>query len=125
LCGVFPQEAEFITCYRDKEPGSPIELIRHDDRFILENRNFYYDCFKRPETGHLIGTVDEQFPDMEAPAFEELCRINGIEKPREPIVKPMAPCNFIAEPDGINRFDELPAQKPGSSVWQKLKAVFS
>jgi hypothetical protein len=123
LCGVFPQEAEFITCYRDKAPGSAIELIKHEDNFILENTNFYYDCFKRPD-GEPVGKEPENFPDMSRETFEELCRINAITKPGE-VEGSMSACNFIAEPDGINRFEEVNTQQQSSTVWQRLKAVFS
>jgi hypothetical protein len=125
LCGVFPKEAEFITCYKEKDPGSPIELIRHDDSYILENENFYYDCHIRPKSGTVIKKIDEHFPEMDVVTFEKLCQLNGIEKPST-TGNTDAFCAFIAEPDGINLDKKPEPAKPANpSVWQKLKTVFN
>ncbi len=125
LCGVFPQNAEFITCFKESEPGSKIELILHDDVFILRNENFYYNCHERPKTGVTIGTVDDEFADMSAETFEELCRINNIRKQNEPVRASDYACEMIPEPDNTNltRLSETPARKRGG-IWHKVKAIF-
>lgn len=125
LCGVFPQNAEFITCYKDKEPGSKIELIRHDDLFILRNENFYYNCHDRPKTGTTIGYVEEEFADMSAETFEELCRINGIQKHDELGAASQLACQMIAEPDSTGPEKQDACETKPVGVWQKFKTMFS
>ncbi len=125
LCGVFPKDAEFITCF--KEPTkNKIELIKNEDAFILENDNFFYDCHSRPKTGIVIKEVENDFPEMNTQTFEKLCQLNGIEKVNVIEQKDKIHCEFIAEPNGINLTSHCETEAvPEKSVWQKLKAVFS
>jgi hypothetical protein len=125
LCGVFPKDADFITCF--KEPTkNKIELIKNDDAFILENDNFFYDCHSRPKTGKLIEEVENDFPEMTFETFEKLCALNNIPKLNVIEHNTKVHCEFIAEPDGINLSShceiEVVTEK---SVWQKIKTVFS
>lgn len=126
LCGVFPEQAELITCFKEKNPGSPIEFLKHSDSYLLNNTNFYYDCFARPLHATVIGTETQDFPEMDSATFEELCGINTISGPG--IVEQLAPLNsnFIAEPNGINHHEPvLTHQNQTVSVWKRLKSVFS
>lgn len=125
LCGIFPAEAEFITCFKSTEPGSKIELLKQKDSFILENDSFFYDCHKRPKTGQVIGEVEHDFPEMSLESFEELCALNGIPKPEIIGAASDTRCRMIAEPDGINLTEPCEvASPPEKNIWQKLKAAF-
>jgi len=130
LCGIFPAEAEFITCFKNTEPGSKIELLKQEDTFILENDSFFYDCHKRPKTGQKVGEVEHDFPEMSRERFEELCALNGIPRPELIGAASALRCRMIAEPDGVNLTESCEAMAPETAapkektVWQKLKAVF-
>lgn len=125
LCGIFPKEADFITCFKDNKEGSKIELLQHPDSFILENETFYYDCHTRPKSGNLIREVQNDFPDMDAETFEKLCELNHIQRQQEPQTTTHVQCEFIAEPDGVNKFEKVEIQSnSNSSLWKKIKTVF-
>jgi Phytanoyl-CoA dioxygenase (PhyH) len=125
LCGVFPEEAAFITCFKESN-SNDIELIKHDDSFILENESFFYDCHSRPKTGTIIKKVENDFPEMSLATFETLCELNQIPKLNVIEPKNRIHCEFIAEPNGINLTShcETPLIEE-KSMWQKLKTVFS
>ncbi len=123
LCGIFPKDAELITCFKEKAPGSKIELIKHEDSYLLKNESFFYDCHSRPATGTVIATVGEEFPDIDASSFEKLCELNGIEKQTNNLTS-ITHCEFIAEPDGINLISEKNCKtKETKSIWKKLKSL--
>lgn len=126
LCGIFPEQAEFITCYQ--EPGgNTIERIRQDDSFILENESFFYDCHARPKTGNVVEKVQNDFPEMTADKFLALCELNAIEKVNAVNQLSATQCHFVAEPNGINLPEtcDHKAATESKTVWQKLKAVFN
>jgi hypothetical protein len=124
ICGIFPKEASFLTCYKDSEKGdSSIELIKHEENFLLDYDHFFYDCTTRPTSGKVIGTVKEQFPDMTSEVFEGLCKVNNIQpvKQLESLEMTTVNCDLIAEPDGINKFE---ATKETVNKQPFLKAIF-
>jgi hypothetical protein len=123
LCGIFPKDAEFITCYKEKTEGSAIELIKHEDSYILENENFFYDCHSRPTSGKVIAEVEENFPEMSRESFENMCAINGIKKQNFEF-HAITHCEFIAEPDGVNLVPEKSCEtKKTKWIWKKLKSL--
>lgn len=125
LCGVFPKEAEFITCFKEPENGRKIELIKHNDTYILENKSFFYDCHSRPKTGNTIQEVEDDFPEMNIETFETLCELNDIPKLNIIENKERGHCEFIAEPNGINLDStHVVTIKNTKSVWDKIKTVF-
>ena len=126
LCGIFPKEAEFITCFKEPLPESKIEIIKQDDAYILENESFYYDCHTRPAKGELINKVENDFPEMDSVTFEKLCEINSIPKINALENIANTHCQFIAEPTGINFTQETAThkEKEPATVFQKLKNVF-
>ncbi|MCC6371008.1 MAG: phytanoyl-CoA dioxygenase family protein [Bacteroidia bacterium] len=121
LCGIFPKDAELITCFKEKVTGSKIELIKQEDSFLLKNESFFYDCHSRPKTGKTIAIVEEEFPDMDSASFEQLCELNGIEKGFEQQAT-ISHCEFIAEPNGVNS-DITSESDKRSSFFQKLKSL--
>lgn len=123
ICGIFPKEANFRSCYRGNEVDSLIEISEHGDDYLLEYDHFFYNCTDRPKTGKLVKIIDEQFPEMTAEEFEELCKLNEI--PERNVVISADPttvnCQMIAEPDGINRFEEEKKVPTGILNWIKSK----
>ena len=101
VCGIFPEEAEFITCWKDPTyENSPIEHFRHSDDYTLRYPNFLHNCHDRPVSGEKIGETHFSFPDMSRSEFEELCHLNKIEKGHLPDSSSTdLECNMIAEPD--------------------------
>lgn len=123
LSGIFPSQSKFITCYKEIAPESKIELIEQDDSYILENDNFYYDCHVRPTSGKLMKIVENDFPNMTADEFEELCYLNHIQK--APNTEDyLSNCSFIAEPDGININTSNSCEINSPTAFETLKTKF-
>jgi len=112
ICGIFPKEARFQTCYRAPEENSPIELYHHDNNYMMDYPHFFYNCTDRPHFGEKGDVLSEIFPEMKREEFEELCALNGIEAVNElnEAEATTTNCQLIAEPDGVNRFDEADAE---------------
>lgn len=99
VCGLFPQEAELITCYKAAyKCGGEVELIAHDDDFLLKHPKFLIDCQDRPETGRSLGFVKDPYGPIEIDEFEELCSDFGVVKSGVPIGDTDTQCNLIGEP---------------------------
>lgn len=128
LCGVFPKDAELITCFKEKIPESRIELLKQDDSYLLENESFYYDCHSRPKTGKVIAKIENDFPEIDVQTFEKLCELNAI--PKLTIIEKTLEinCNFIAEPNGINFANDVTKNTEANSiarkVWKTIKTAF-
>lgn len=112
ICGIFPKEANFQTCYREPKENSPIELYSHDDNYMMDYPHFFYNCTDRPHFGEKGKIVSTIFPEMGAEEFEEICALNEIEvvNALEGAEATTTNCQLIAEPDGINRFAEADAE---------------
>jgi len=112
ICGIFPKNASFQTCYRAPEENSPIELYSHDDNYMMDYPHFFYNCTDRPHFGEKGKIEQRLFPEMSSEEFEELCNLNGIEVANEidDAEATTTNCQLIAEPDGVNRFEEADAE---------------
>jgi hypothetical protein len=101
VCGIFPENAEFITCWKDSNNhDSHIEFYKHSDDYTLKYPNFLHNCHDRPVSGTKIGESAHDFPDMTSFEFEELCRLNQIERADQiPVDDQSSTCEMIAEPD--------------------------
>lgn len=110
VAGIFPPEAEIITCYKDPSiENAPIELLREPDNFLLEYPNFFHNCHVKPDTGSNIGVAEFEMGPISAEQFRDLCAINGLE-PVNLIPEPNGmQCKMVAEPD--EHFD-LPTPEP-------------
>lgn len=51
MSGIFPKEAQLISCYRDTENNGPMEIYNQEDDFLVVNKHFYIDCTARPVLG--------------------------------------------------------------------------
>lgn len=129
ICGIFPKEASFQTCYRAPEAYSPIETYVHDDDYMMNYPHFFYNCTDRPHSGMRGKTESRLFPEMSAEEFEELCTLNEIEvvNQLEGAEATTANCQLIAEPDGVNRFEEADAETAQNiqSNIERKKGFFS
>lgn len=107
VCGVFPKDSRFVTCYKDTTNSSnPIEIYTHDDDYGIKYPNFFYNCHDRPVSGEVIAKVDDDFPKMTKDRFIHLCEENNV-RPQNIISELNASnCNLIAEPDGVNMEDD-------------------
>ncbi len=122
ICGIFPKEAEFQTCYKAPVENSPIELYHHDDNYMMDYPHFFYNCTDRPITGKKGKIVSTLFPEMSAEEFEDLCQLNGIEQvgKLDNAEANTTNCQLIAEPDGINRFEEEVINEPKRGFFASL-----
>ena len=129
ICGVFPKDARFQTCYRAPEENAPIELYHHDDNYMMDYPHFFYNCTDRPHFGEKGRTESKIFPEMSAEEFEELCSMNEISVANEleGAEATTTNCQLIAEPDGVNRFEEADAEVAAliQSKAKKPKGIFS
>jgi len=129
ICGIFPKEASFQTCYRASEENSPIEMYAHDDNYMMDYPHFFYNCTDRPHFGEKGKIENHLFPEMNAEEFEELCSLNGIDIVNEldGAEATTTNCQLIAEPNGVNRFEEADAEVAAllKSNAPKSKGFFS
>lgn len=99
VCGLFPKEAKLQTCFKPEyELGGSVEIIEHDDDFLLKHPNFLIDCQLRPNTGVSKGWVNDNYQAISEEDFRSLCAKFGVEPERDK-VEPMGECNLISEPN--------------------------
>ncbi len=129
ICGIFPKDAPFQTCYRAPEENSPLEMYTHDDNYMMDYPHFFYNCTDRPHFGEKGKIEARLFPEMGAEEFEELCALNDIDvvNQLEGAEATTTNCQLIAEPDGVNRFEEADAEVAAMTKIDvpKLKGIFS
>lgn len=122
LCGIFPKDAKFITCYKSPQENAKIELIEQDDTYILENENFYYDCHTKPKHGVTIAEVEDNTNLMTTDSFVDLCEKHQITKQNVINNLSNTHCHFEAEP--INANNETTTIKNETTFLNKLKSIF-
>jgi hypothetical protein len=98
VSGIFPEEADIITCFKEPRSGSKIELLLQPEEFLLYNKNFYQNCTDRPETGERIGQVSKEMPSMSAREFRNLCEKYKVEPYEGSITFMNNNCEMIGEP---------------------------
>lgn len=99
ICGLIPQEAQITTCHKPSyEYGGKVELIQHEDDFLLTGKNFLIDCQKRPDNGKSLGWVDDPYLPIEIEDFEKLCLRYSIYKHNDITYNEEA-FNLIGEPN--------------------------
>lgn len=99
LCGLFPQEADIISCYRDNDvKNSPIELFKHTEDFFTTYHDFFETCRMRPNVGELIGTQSYDYDYVTESQFAALCERYNV-KPVNFLVPEEVPnCRMHGEP---------------------------
>lgn len=103
ICGLFPLEARVITCHKPVyECGGKVELIQHEDDFLLSGKNFLIDCQKRPEVGKSLGWEDDFYHEISEENFEQLCSKFGVQKMYKDIENKSTDCEMISEPVSEN-----------------------
>lgn len=99
VCGLFPKDARLTTVFKPAyELGGQIELIEHEDDFLLKHPNFLIDCQMRPNSGTSIGWKNDPYQAISEETFEALCKKNDVPIVSENII-PMGECNLISEPE--------------------------
>jgi hypothetical protein len=98
ICGLFPKDAKLITCHKPEyKCGGKVELIEHDDDFLLTYPKFLINCQDRPHVGKSIGWVDDNYYEISKSDFLQLCEKNNLKKTFE-FTSEQITCNMIAEP---------------------------
>lgn len=116
VCGLFPKEAQLSTCFKPEyKLGGEIELIEHDDDFLITHPNFLIDCQTRPNLGKSKGFVPDDYLEISKSEFEQLCEKNGVRVYTENKFE-QSECNLIGEPD-------KKLQKESQSILSKLKSI--
>jgi hypothetical protein len=99
MSGLFPKEAKIMTCFKDPAAQeSKIELIEHDDDFLLRYPNFLINCHIRPNVGRSLGFVADEYPPISAAQFEQLCAEQGIKRQAVLPKQAAVDCHLIGEP---------------------------
>lgn len=98
ICGLFPKEAKMITCHKPEYTcGGTVELIEHENDFLLTGKNFLIDCQKRPEMGKSLGWVEDPYPEICVEEFEALCQKYNLPKTTDKVFE-QTDCEMIGEP---------------------------
>lgn len=72
MSGIFPQDAELISVYRDEHANGPVEIYAQNEDYLTENLNFYIDCTVRPRTGRKIADIQNVKLKMTADELQTL-----------------------------------------------------
>ena len=124
ICGIFPEEAEFVINYK-ASPEAKIELFKQQDDFLLVYPNFMHNCHSRPVAGEVIGEVEDRFEQMEAGTFRKMATGLGL-APANLIPPPVdINCNMIAEPDATDREPLVRPEPVAAQVPEKKAGFFS
>lgn len=98
VCGLFPKEATMMTCHKENYVlEGKVELIEHNDDFLLTHPKFLIDCQDRPHLGKSLGFVDDNYPKISPEEFEELCKAHHVNESNEISIE-STDCNLIGEP---------------------------
>ncbi len=98
ICGLFPKEATMMTCHKpDYKCGGTVELIEHEEDFLLTGKNFLIDCQKRPDNGKSLGWVEDPYLNIAEEEFLILCENFKIEKITDKVFE-NPECEMIGEP---------------------------
>lgn len=100
VSSIFPAKAKVITCYKHpSDKSNPIELIEHEDSFLLEYDGFLENCHLKPNSGHTINTVNDLTKEISDMEFDQLCNEYGVTAYKgERIFNNGESCNMIGEP---------------------------
>lgn len=93
MSGIFPKEARLISCYLDKK-NNEIEIYEQLDDFLIENKNFYFNCTERPYLGTLIKKVPNDINELKISDFKKL----KLEKSEKSTFLKFSETNFYVEP---------------------------
>ena len=99
LCGLFPQEAEIMSCYKDVEiKDSKIELYKQSEDFFIIYPDFFETCRMRPTVGEMIGTdsYDQEF--ITEAQFADMCERNDVKAVNFLKTEEVASCRMFGEP---------------------------
>jgi hypothetical protein len=98
ICGLFPKDAKMVTCHKPEyKCGGEVELLEHEDDFLLTGKNFLVDCQKRPETGKSLGWVEDPYSEICVEEFVALCQKYGLKKTSDKVFE-HTDCEMIGEP---------------------------
>lgn len=132
ISGLFPTEATLQTCWKNPAiPNAKIEVIQHDDSYLLTNPNFLVDCHARPKTGETVALVEDEWSKITEAEFTALCAEHGIKPVNYLSEDGHTDCNMIVEPlSAHNVAMEIPsveAPQPERAVGflEKLKKIFA
>lgn len=124
ISGVFPKDAVLQTCWKKQgDANSQIEIVEHEDDYLLTHPNFLVNCHIKPETGKTLKFVDDIFPQVDEDSFDGICQANGIQPLHLIANADMEACNMIQEP--IDAEAAAHAQDTTTGFMDKLKSLFN
>jgi hypothetical protein len=98
VCGLFPKDVSMMTCHKaEYKLGGDVELIEHDDDFLLTYPKFLLDCQDRPESGKSLGFVSDDYNEISSEEFQELCTMHNVKEKNQMSID-STDCNLIEEP---------------------------
>jgi hypothetical protein len=99
LCGLFPKEAEIISCYKDEAvQNSPLEFYRQSEDFFLTYPDFFESCRMRPVVGEHLGAITFDNNLITEEQFAELCKNHGVEPVNFLRAEEVETCHMFGEP---------------------------
>jgi hypothetical protein len=100
ICGLFPIEATVQTCTKPvNEYGGKVEVIEHDDSYLITGTTFLKNNDKRPQTGTSLGWFTDPSCAMSTNEFENLCQKYNVKPTVETQNFVPTNCNMIDEPN--------------------------
>lgn len=100
ICGLFPEEARIQTCTKPTyEFGGKVEVIEHEDSYLLTGKTFLKNNDKRPESGKSLGWFEETSFALTSEDFENLCEKFKVKKNIATQEFKPTNCNMIDEPN--------------------------
>jgi hypothetical protein len=101
VSSILPKDAEIVTCFKSPDGGNAnkIELIKHEDAFLLEYDSFLDNCHLKPNSGDSVGFVEDKYPELTSEEFENLCKEYQVEQyAGSSLFVEDETCHMIAEP---------------------------
>jgi hypothetical protein len=99
LCGLFPKEAEIVSCYRDEEvKNSPVEFYKQKEDFFITYPDFFETCRMRPVVGEQVGSVPYDYDSINEEQFASICELNGVKPVNYLKPEDVETCRMFGEP---------------------------
>jgi hypothetical protein len=100
MSGIFPKDAEIVSVYKDESiMGSPLEIYKQEEDFLLTNTAFYENCTARPYLGKKVLEVKESLEEKTVYDFLNWTDKEGVEPTNiSQLVEVAFNMNIISEP---------------------------
>lgn len=100
MSGIFPKEAKIISCYMDHPNSNVLEIFEQNEKFLLENKNFFENCTSRPYLGKVKSTLKQNLVSFNKLDLISFLKRNKISSSKT-FPKAKKRCEIISEPKSL------------------------